>query len=67
MGWNWNIYIFLEISVQAFEKPRGFQEVEAPTFLHNRHMKVIGLSGVRTGRIYHPENIRGNHFCCGPG
>jgi hypothetical protein len=25
---------------------------EAPTFLHNRHMKVIRLSAVSTGRFY---------------
>jgi hypothetical protein len=30
----------------------GFQEVEAPEFLDNRHMKVVRLSALRTGRLY---------------
>jgi hypothetical protein len=30
---------------------RGFQEVEAPRFQDNRHMKVV-RSAVRTGRLY---------------
>ena len=30
----------------------GFQEVEAPRFQDNRHMKVVRLSAVRTGRLY---------------
>jgi hypothetical protein len=33
----------------------GFQEVEAPEFLDNRHMKVVRLSALRTGRLYHQE------------
>jgi hypothetical protein len=41
----------------------GFQKVEAPRFLHNRHMKVVGLSALRTGRLYPPGNIPGTHFC----
>jgi hypothetical protein len=30
----------------------GLQEVEAPEFLDNRHMKVVRLSALRTGRLY---------------
>jgi hypothetical protein len=32
----------------------GFQEVVAPRFLDNRHMKVVRLSVLRTGRLYPP-------------
>jgi len=32
-----------------------FQEADAPRFLDNRHMKVVGLSDLRTGRIYPQE------------
>ena len=32
--------------------PRGFQAVEAPRFHDNRHMKVVRLSALRTGRLY---------------
>ena len=38
--------------LQAWAGPWGFQEVEAPEFLDNRHMKVVRLSALRTGRLY---------------
>jgi len=41
---------------------RGFQEVEAPKFQENRHMKMVRLSALRTGRLYQ-GNIPGNHSC----
>jgi len=40
----------------------GFQEFEAPRFLDSRHMKVVKMSALHTGRLYHPENISGTHF-----
>ena len=43
------------IHVQAYYKPTGFQEFEAPTFLDNRHTKVVRLSVLRTGRLYPKE------------
>jgi len=36
--------------------PQGFQEVEAPRFHDNRHMKVVRLSALRTSRLY-PQEI----------
>jgi len=42
-------------SVTGLERPRGFQEV-VPRFQDNRHMKVIRLSVLRTGRL-NPQGI----------
>jgi hypothetical protein len=49
--------------ITGLDRRLGFQEVEAPTFLDNRHMKVVRLSVLRTGRLYPPGNIPGTHFC----
>jgi hypothetical protein len=43
--------------------PWGFQEVEVPRFQDNRHMKVVRLSALCTGRLYPPGNIPGTHLC----
>ena len=40
----------------GLDRPRGFQEVEAPRLQDNRHMKVIRLSALRTGHLY-PQEI----------
>jgi len=40
------------IPLHAWERPSRFQEVEAPRFQDNRHMKVIRLSALRTSRLY---------------
>jgi len=42
--------------ITGLERPWGFQEIEAPRFQDNRHMKVVGLSALRTGRL-HPQEI----------
>ena len=42
--------------ITGLERPWGFQEVEAPRFQDNRHMKVVRLSVLRTGRLY-PQEI----------
>jgi hypothetical protein len=53
------------IPLQAWTGPEGLQEVEAPRFQDNRHMKVVRLSALRPGCFYPPppENISGTYFC----
>ena len=48
--------------ITGLDRPRGFQDVWAPRFQDNRHMKVVRLLAVRTGRLYPPGNISGTHF-----
>ena len=43
------------IPVQACYNPTGFQEVGAPRFSDSRHMKVVRLSAIRTGRLQSQE------------
>jgi hypothetical protein len=49
--------------ITGLDKPWGFQDVEVNIFQDNRHMKVLRLSALRTGRLYPPGNIPGTHFC----
>jgi len=42
--------------ITGLDRPWGFQEVETPRF-HNRHMKVVRLSAIRTGRLYLQETF----------
>ena len=44
------------IPVQASERPRWFQEIQAPRFPDNWHMKVVRSSAALIGRLY-PQNI----------
>jgi hypothetical protein len=39
------------------------QKVEDPRLLDSRHMKVVRMSALRTGRVYPPGNIPSTHFC----
>jgi hypothetical protein len=41
--------------------PCGVREVKVPGFLDSRHIKVVKLSGLRTGRLY-PQEYPGTHF-----
>jgi len=42
--------------ITGLDRPWVFQEVEAPRFQDNRHIKVVRLSALRTGRSY-PQEI----------
>jgi len=42
--------------ITGLDRPLGFQKTEVPTFQDNRHMKVVSLSALRTGRLY-PQKI----------
>ena len=44
------------ISITGLDRPWGFQEVEAPRFQDNWHMKVVRLSDLLTGLLY-PQKI----------
>jgi len=41
--------------ITGLDRPKGFQDVEVPRFQDNRHMKVVRLSVLRTGRLYLQE------------
>ena len=43
------------IPLQAWTGPEGSRRFEAPRFQDNRHMKVVGLSALRTSRLYLQE------------
>jgi hypothetical protein len=47
---NVNVKVKYGFPATGLDRPLGFQEVEAPEFLDNRHMKVVRLSALRTGR-----------------
>ena len=38
--------------ITRLNRPRGFQEAEAPRFQDIRHIKVVRLSALRTGQLY---------------
>jgi len=50
------------ILVQAYHRPVGFQEAEAPRFLASWCMMVVRLSALHTGCLYLPGNIPGTNF-----
>jgi hypothetical protein len=53
---NYSGFVKVSNPITALDRPWRFQESEAPTFQDNRHMKVEGLSALRTGRLY-PQEI----------
>jgi hypothetical protein len=44
------------VPVLACTSPEGPRSFRLPEFLENRHMKVVRLSALRTGRLY-PQEI----------
>jgi hypothetical protein len=51
------IYIYISNPITGLDRLCGFQEVEAPRSQNNRHMKVVGLSVLRPGRLYSQETF----------
>jgi hypothetical protein len=51
------------ITAKAYIGPEGSRRLRLPGFSHNRHIKVVRLSALRTGRLYLPGKIPGIHFC----
>jgi hypothetical protein len=45
------------IPLQPLTGPSALQEVDAPEFPDNRHMKVVRLSALSTGRLYPKEGF----------
>ena len=50
------------VPITGLDRPRGFQDAEAPRFQGNRNVEVVSLSTLYTGRMYPQGNIPGNHF-----
>jgi len=44
-----------QVSLAGLVRPWGFQKVNVPRFQDSRHMKVVRLSALRTGRLYLQE------------
>jgi len=51
------------IPIQAWTGPYGSRSLTLAEVLDSRHMKVVRLSALRTGRINPPGDIPGTHFC----
>jgi hypothetical protein len=49
--------VTVKLPATKLERPQGFQKVVAPEFLDKRHMKVVRLSALRTGRLYPQEGV----------
>jgi hypothetical protein len=43
------------VALQTWTGPQGSRSLRLQTFLESRHMKVVNLSALRTGRLY-PQN-----------
>jgi hypothetical protein len=60
---TWDRWIFYRILKKksfpstGLDMTLGSLEAEAPEFLDNRHMKVVRLSALRTGRLYPQERF----------
>ena len=45
------------IPLQAWTGPKSSRRLRLPKFQDSRHMKVVRLSSLRTGRLYHQETF----------
>jgi hypothetical protein len=66
--WSWKNFLYLQspkksfvssrwqVSLTGLVRPWGFQDVKAPRFQDSRHLKVVRLSALLTGRLY-PQKI----------
>jgi len=53
LGSTWSLNVLFKSNpITDLDRPWGFQEVQAPRFQDNRHMKVVRLSALGTGRLY---------------
>ena len=50
-----SVFVYKISPITGLDRPWGFQEVEAPRFQDNRHMKVVRLSVLCTGHLYPRE------------
>jgi hypothetical protein len=50
------------ISLQISTGSESSKSLRVPQFLDNRHMKVVTLSVLRTGRLYPPGHAPGTNF-----
>jgi hypothetical protein len=48
---------------QSLDRPWGIQTPEVPRSPDNRHMKMVRLSALSTGRFYPPRDTPGPNFC----
>ena len=55
-SWSRNAVLSYSNPITGLDRPRRFQEVETPRFQDIRHLKVVRLSALRTGRLY-PQEI----------
>jgi hypothetical protein len=46
---------YKSILITGLDRPQGFQEVEAPRFQDNWHVKMVRLSALSTSRLYPKE------------
>jgi hypothetical protein len=49
-----SIHVSKSNPITGLDRPRRFQDVEAPRFQDNQHMKVVRLSALHPGNLYPP-------------